>query len=464
MRPESLGPYEANSLSKLSDLNPLATNRQIRRLLVTSGYVTLGRACSAAMTFAAIMLVARALTPETFGIFSVIWAYAVIVDRLVNCQSWQALIKFGTDALTHEDRSRYQQLVKISFLVDATTAVLGALIAVAGTPVLALIFGWDYETTILAAAFGLVVLFNLSGVPFAVLRMNDRFGAIVVADLLAAGCRLGLVLAAMANGFDLGTCIVIWIVCEFIGKGLLVAFTIRALGPAEVKRIGAVPLRGLWRDHRAFLGALFITNMEGVVRVVRETDTLLVAFFLGNAATGTYRIARLLGQMVTVYVDPIQQVIYPELSRLANRAERATFVELSRKSAYLMGATTGVLLIAFVMVGEPVLLFALGPAYAQAFPIAIWILAAMLVWSVAHPLTPGMMALGAFRSFLWRNAAVTAFYIPALILFCILFGLHGAGLAFLLLYCAWFTLMLQSQTRNLENMIETRRKAIELED
>ena len=205
-------------------------------------------------------------------------------------------------------------------------------------------------------------------------------------------------------------------------------------------------------------------EITGVVRVVRETDTLLVAFFLGNAATGTYKIARQLGHMVTVYVDPIQQVIYPELSRLASRADRATFVELSRKSAYLMGATTGILLIAFVMLGEPVLLFALGPAYIEAFPIAIWVLAAMLVWSVAHPLTPGIMALGAFRSFLWRNAAVTAFYIPALILFCILFGLHGAGLAFLLLYCAWFTLMLQSQTRNLENMIETRRKAIELED
>ena len=446
-----------------SDLDPLAANRQIRRLLVTSGYVTVGRVCSAAMTFAAIILAARVLTPETFGIFSVIWAYAVVIDRLVNCQSWQTLIKFGTEALTRKDSSRYRKLVKISFLVDASTAVLGALIAISGTQVLALIYNWDNETTLLAAAFSLIVLFNLSGVPFAVLRMNDRFGAIVAADLVAAGFRLGLILAATPNGFDLGTCVVIWIVCDFIGKSLLVALTIKELGLAEVKQISAAPLSGLWRQHRTFLSALFITNMEGVVRVVREIDTLLVAFLLGNAAAGIYKIARQLGHMVTVYVDPIQQVIYPELSRLASRSDAAIFIELSRKSSVLMGAVTGILLVAFIFAGQPILLFALGPVYAEAFPVAIWVLAAMLVWSVAHPLTPGHLALGDFRGFLWRNAISTAFYIPALIILCILFGLHGAGLAFFLFYFAWFALMLQSQIKNLRSMKETRRAAMKLE-
>ena len=134
-------------MPELWKVNPRSANHLILRLLVTSGYVTLGRACSAAMVFAAIILAARALTPETFGIFSVISTYAMVIDRLVNSQSWQSLIKFGTEALTCNDSSRYRQLVKISFLIDVSTAVLGALIAVSGTSVLALIYGWDDETT-----------------------------------------------------------------------------------------------------------------------------------------------------------------------------------------------------------------------------------------------------------------------------------------------------------------------------
>ncbi|WP_158222411.1 oligosaccharide flippase family protein [Tamilnaduibacter salinus] len=43
-----------------------------------------------------VVLVARQLGPETFGIFALLTSTVLVVDRLVNFQSWQAVVRYGS--------------------------------------------------------------------------------------------------------------------------------------------------------------------------------------------------------------------------------------------------------------------------------------------------------------------------------------------------------------------------------
>ena len=49
------------------------------------------------------IILARGLGVKAFGTLAVIRTYVYLVDYLVNFQSWQGFIKFGSDALAEDD-------------------------------------------------------------------------------------------------------------------------------------------------------------------------------------------------------------------------------------------------------------------------------------------------------------------------------------------------------------------------
>ena len=57
-------------------------------------------------------------------------AYVRIVDKLVNFQSWQFMIKYGSDALAAKNHSGFKALVKLGTIVDSVTAVIGCAISI----------------------------------------------------------------------------------------------------------------------------------------------------------------------------------------------------------------------------------------------------------------------------------------------------------------------------------------------
>ncbi|MGH6915911.1 MAG: lipopolysaccharide biosynthesis protein, partial [Geminicoccales bacterium] len=71
----------------------------IRRLLKNLTYLFSGNLAASVLSLAALALTARALGPAQFGILVLIEAYIRLIDRLVRIEPWQALIKYGAEAL-----------------------------------------------------------------------------------------------------------------------------------------------------------------------------------------------------------------------------------------------------------------------------------------------------------------------------------------------------------------------------
>ena len=91
----------------------------------------------------ALALTARALGPELLGVLALIEAYAALVDRLVRLEPWQALIKYGADALERNERDAFRSLLKLGALLDVGGAAASAGVAAAVVLIAGPWLGWS---------------------------------------------------------------------------------------------------------------------------------------------------------------------------------------------------------------------------------------------------------------------------------------------------------------------------------
>lgn len=162
-----------------------------RRLLKNSSQLLGGSIAKSALGFGAVLLAARGLGPEKYGFLALIQAYVTIIDKLVNFQSWQALIKYGADTLEENDPTNFKKLIKFRTFLDAGSALLGTLVAIGVGWVLGVWGAHSPQFTWLMMGYSGVVLFNLIGTPKAILRLFDRFDVAAIQQVAAGVLRLG---------------------------------------------------------------------------------------------------------------------------------------------------------------------------------------------------------------------------------------------------------------------------------
>jgi len=138
---------EENTIKTKSAMPEIISNNIILKKMFRNTSVLLGgRTVAGLMAILSLSIAARALGPEMLGVFALIQAYIVIIDRLLNFQCWQAVIKFGSDFLKQNKTEDFKSLVKFCTILDAATALLGAVIAAAGVYFYGNWKGWQQQT------------------------------------------------------------------------------------------------------------------------------------------------------------------------------------------------------------------------------------------------------------------------------------------------------------------------------
>ena len=104
----------------------------LKKVLANAGQLLSGRIVNAVVGLAYIALTARGLGKETFGVLVLINAFAQFLGEVAHFQSWQTLLTYGTGPLMDNDRPRFQQMLRLSLLLDLISGVLGILLGVLG--------------------------------------------------------------------------------------------------------------------------------------------------------------------------------------------------------------------------------------------------------------------------------------------------------------------------------------------
>jgi O-antigen/teichoic acid export membrane protein len=422
-------------------LKALLSDDILRRMLKNVSYLLGGTAAASLMGLAALALTARALGPEMLGVLALIQAYTRLVDR-ARLESWQALIKYGADALENQQLGEFRSLLKFGVLLDVVGAVFAALVAAVGVYVAGWWLEWAPETTQMASLFSIVILCRLTSVPTAVLRLFNRFGIVAGQDIATAALRLGLVAIAYFAGAGLWAFVLITMGTQIVNSAILMT-----AGWVVLRREGhwgilASSCKGITKRCPGIWSFIWSLNAGNMARKsTRELDTLIVGGVIDPAAAGLYHVAKRLGEVLLLAGVPIQQVVYPDVARMWARAEAARF----RRTVMQINLGSGALAAAFLAVlafhAELLISLTVGSQFSAAAGPLILQTVGVAVFLCGVALRPALFSMGLQMKFLQIVTLSTACFYGTLLIAVPAFGLYGAPLAHIIYNVVWLVAM-----------------------
>lgn len=405
----------------------------LRSLLRHCSVLVAGDVVANGISVISLGLTARALGPATFGMLVLIQTYAAIVDEIVNFQSWKALIKFGAGHVHAEDREPLKGVLKVGVLLDAGSALAAALLAVAGSFVLARWKGLDGDVTGMLVVTSLGLVCNVAGTPIAVLRLFERFRLFSVQKSVAAAVKLVGVVLAVALGGGLWSFVVVWLVAAVTGRLLLILFgwrTLRRSGVTGLLRARAER----WKEVTRF--AIWTNVITTVSLPIKQLDMALVGMLVSLESVGVYKLIKQIALLMTMVSDSVYQVIYPRLAgRIAAEDPHGAAAEARRTGLVLLGFTTSAAVLV-ALVGPSLITLLFGEAYSRdplSLDTYMFLRAISCAFVVVHPL---FLAMGFVRQELGILVFANLLYLGAAWVLGSAFGLIGIVLAYGLQFSA----------------------------
>lgn len=421
-------------------------------LLKNAGVVFSGNALSSMIALLYLGVLTRAITVEQFGLYSLYGAFVEIISKLASFQTWQGLIHYGAHAKERGDKELLFSLLCFGWALDVVAGVLGFAAAVFLALWVPSWFGLPTDDIVPALVAASILLFNWTSAPTALLRIYDRFFPQALYQNIAAVLQLVCVTGLWLMG---ETRLVVYIAVtsmnNIIGQLWFFWYASRIARREGIMGSGMPSLRQLPEKCPGIWGYVMITNLDAVVRVARDMDIFIVNALLDVRAAGLYKIARTLTSAMGKVTGPFYQTIYPELARMVAARNVGSMVKLMKQSALTLGVVTAVIWIGFGLLGPAFLKLAFGADYVEAYSVAFWCMGAMVVWGLAQPLSPAMMAMRRPGQSLMVHLVTTSAYVAALYLAVPVYGLLGAGVSMFLFYVLWSTIMLVVVSRQIRS-------------
>ena len=376
--------------------------------------------------------------PEQLGLLALIEAYTRVVDRLIRLEPWQALIKYGADALEGERRDDFRSLLKFGVLIDAGGAVGSALVAVTFVAVAGPWLGWGEQTVHMATVYSLSLLFQLAATPTAVLRLFDRFAVFAALEVASAVARVILFAIAFLAGAGLWTFLLLAMALHLARHVTLALIAWRELQGQGYGRFVRAPVAGVGSRCPGIWSFIWSLKASGLIRrSTGDVDTLLIGAFLDTGAVGLYHVAKRFGDATLKVGVPIQQVLFPDVARLWARREikrlRTTVIQIDLVTGGLAaGVLAGIALNIDLVLGLTV-----GPDYADAGILVILQLLATTTALFGTALRPALLSMGLQVQLLKIVIVATLGFYATLAVALPLLGVVGASIAHIVLNTLW---------------------------
>lgn len=333
--------------------------RSVRGIAVTMA----AQGVKVAAQFATIIILARLLTPEDFGVFAIVLALLGLLELFKD---------LGLSGATVQRSDISQEQVSTLFWLNVGLGMLAALALAAAAPLLARMFGHAVLADLTPVVALTLVVTGLAAQHLALLRRQMRFAALAALQTGAELAGMAAAIAAAFSGMGLWSLAVqrlTWAGTMTIGAWIVCRW--RPGGPR-----GLAAVRQLVAFGGNSTGAMILGNAAA------NLYAMAIGWFWGAAPLGLYGRAQKLVQMPVRNINvPLSAVALPMLSRLVHdparyrRAYRAIVARVAMAMAPLA---------ALIVAGaSPLVSVVLGPAWSDAAPILIW----MGVSAVFMPVT-----------------------------------------------------------------------------
>ncbi len=381
------------------------------------------------------IILARVLGVEMFGLMTLVIAYVRVVSSLVDFRVWESVVRYVGEFLEKKELDKALSMIKFSYIVDAVTGLLafGVCILLASVANDIFIKSADGVSLVLIFSFTLVVA-SVNTTSEALFRVFDKFKVIVFIQLAKSVFKLGSIILALYLGYGIKGVLVAYVAVsffEFLLTQAVVNWVLREKGLHSWFSSKVILLSSRMREITWFL---VNTSFNAALTIASEgrVAVLILGYFFGSGAAGLYKIARAVIKVIYRIIDPLDEAIFPKLVSFSTSNLYYRFAEILKFSVKnLLKLIIPVLIIVFLFT-ERLIELIFGGQYIPASDTMRVLAVAVLFTGGAFWLTPMLLAIGkpGLRTAVSIFKALT--YLALLLLLIPEHSYFGAGIAYLI--------------------------------
>ena len=402
------------------------------RVIRSIGWLLASRLFNAAASLVYLAALTRSLGLAEFGTFAVILATAQLVYGLLDFNTWQVIVQYGTPHYVRNDRQALRRLTHFGMLLEFASAGVAMLVVLLFFPLLAARFGWSGATADTALYFILFFQLCFRSTALGLLRVSEHFREGAMAEAAMPSLRLIGALIVAFYAPSLRNFLIVWAISE---AALAIAFWYFALTrvPQRLRGNPFGSVRQALREEQGLWRFAWVTNLGAVFSTANQQFvTLATGLWLGTSAAGLFRIGYQLGQAMARLAEVISRSLYTEFNRMRASERIDDLNAMVRRTNRIAIASGALLITALLIAGGDLLLLVAGPAYVAALPILLLMACAAIVELVCATYQAALTTRGHAGSALIVRLVATVTLLVALRPLIDGFAANGAATAILL--------------------------------
>jgi O-antigen/teichoic acid export membrane protein len=334
-----------------------------------------------------IVLVTHALGLHQYGRLAIVISFVMLVGQFFDVRVGAAATTFGARRLRARDLSGATGVFQLSYLIDASTGVLGFAV-VAALSFLAGPHLVGQGGTLLILLFALTLLIStVDESSLTVLRLLERFRLVAAYTTGLQALRIVFLAGALLVSHSLMAVLIALVAFDLtsaIANALVAALVFRK----STGRTLTQSAFGDFGEKSQMVRMVFHTNVVSYARLAQvQLPTLFLGAVGGATQAGLYKVATAVSAMIGRLADPAYGAVLPRLARLWADDQRDEIRSLVRRASLVAAPVLVAAFLALVLLREPTLRLLGGNGAAKAGTVLVLLAAAqavngVLFWNV----------------------------------------------------------------------------------
>jgi O-antigen/teichoic acid export membrane protein len=396
-------------------------SRLLRRRSATAVWIY----AAVAFGIVAMVVAARVLGPEQFGVYALALAIVGFFQILLDLTVEDSLTKYGFRYVESRDWGRLRRLFRQMLVLKLAGGVLATLIVLALAPLADEVFDADGLTAALVAASLLPLVQSSENVAATAFLLHGRYDLRGAYQAFSTGLRLLAVVIAAPHGVDAA-------LAGIVVAQALATLVVSIAGHVALRRFPAAPARPLGEDVASIRSFVVQSSIAtGVVSARTTLVPIVLGLVAGPTQVGLFRIAQTPQTGLAAASSPARLVLLTEQTQEWERGNRAGVLEGVRRYSKWAGGIMVLAVPAFFVAMPWLVRLVFGSEYEGAVDAARVVLLAAAVhftigWTKSLPVTVGRPQLR-----ILTHGLETLVAVPLVVLLGVEWGATGAAAAVL---------------------------------
>lgn len=411
----------------------------IKRIVKSSSILLSGNLLSSLIGLVVVSILTKKLTLEQYGTIVMVQAYAMLIGQVFSFQTWQALIKYCTDAIKIHDRSMLIGYLQTGFTLDIAGAILSCFAAFGLVFPITYVLNLDGKLISSHMIYMLVNITNIIGMPTAILRLSNSYKYFNYCSVLNWSLKLTLItLLAIVDKLSIGNVLFAYLASEATANLLLFYFGIRKLANYQINPSKIIPCKKtivFAKKNVRYLIFILRSSANGtVLGATRILDELIIGALIGPAAAGIFKVIKITSSLISKMSDPLYLTFYPEIAKFVTNNDTNSIKKIIKKFHLYIGCMGLIVMILFQFSGEYLIQLFFTKEYLVGFPVMSLYLLGLLIPIFFFYLQPLMLAYELDDVALIINSTGSVIYLVMLYFLVSRYGLYGIAFSFVMFW------------------------------